>query len=70
MKIIDNDFTFTSNEWGAPNMYGTGSACTDNPYQGKIRMDLRGTDFHFHSSVCRAINYFFLIDNQHNSTVQ
>ena len=48
MKIIDDDFTFTSNDWGAQNKYGTGLGCFDAPeYQGKIRMDLRGTDFHF-----------------------
>ena len=55
MRIINDDYTFTTNDWGMKQKYGTGKEC-NNPTgrnQGKIRMNLRGTDFAFHSSVSR-----------------
>ncbi len=53
MKIIDDDYTFTTNDWGIERKYGTGEEC-NNPTgrnKGQIRMNLRGTDFHFDSTV-------------------
>ncbi len=55
MRIVVDDFTFTTNDWGYKREYGTAAECTqefENPWnQAKIRMNLLGTDFHFHPTV-------------------
>ena len=59
MKIIDDDFTFTTNDWGTTQQkYGTGAECR-NPTganMGRIRMNLHGTDFKFHPMVSNQLN--------------
>ncbi len=57
MRIIADDFTFTTNDWGYKRLYGTGGGCTQEyGDQGKLRMNLQGTSFHFHP----AVNYLHI----------
>ncbi len=51
MKIVEDDYTFTSNDYGSHKRYGTGGECNNYQNQGKIRMNLYGTDFKFQPSV-------------------
>ena len=51
MRIAADDYTFTTNEYGIQHTYGTGGSCIQNARHGKLRMNLQGTDFHFHSTV-------------------
>ncbi len=60
MKIVDDDYTFSITDWGIQKEYGTGAECNNNGGDGKIRMDLRGTDFHFHQTVSTVKNNYFL----------
>ena len=45
-----DDYMFSTNDWGSSNKYGYGGECNCIGL-GQIRMDLSGTDFHFHPSV-------------------